>query len=201
MRVLSHHLRKPSHMRPVRANPAASVVVADISSRDIRESQAIAPGVGRRRPAKSAQPYRDRQRPLAASRTLVVLRVVRDLRACPENRRLGRSLLPPTTSANRLGIRRVPPHGGFSKLTRGDQFGTTRVMGEWDTLICRVPVSASPIMTRALANIQIVINRLLRSLCITKGPPLVERRAPPTKGESTQSPGWAQASPSEARLR
>src|SRR5215472_13935293 len=37
-------------------------------------------------------------------------------------------------------------------------------------------------MTRALANIQIVINRLLRSLCITKGPPLVERRAPPTKG-------------------
>ena len=55
-------------------------------------------------------------------------------------------------------------------------------MGEWDTLICKVPVSARPIMTRALANIQIVINRLLRSLCITKGPPLVERRAPPTKG-------------------
>src|SRR5262244_2843543 len=73
-------------------------------------------------------------------------------------------------------------------------------LGEWDTLICRVPVSARPIMTRALANIQIVINRLLRSLCITKGPPLVERRAPPTKGESTRSPEWAQASPSEARL-
>src|SRR5215510_12162934 len=131
----------------------------------------------------------------------VVLRAVCDLRACPENRRLGRSLLPTTTSADRLGIRRVPPHGGFSKLARGDQFGTTRVKGEWDTLICRVPVSAKPIMTRALANIQIVINRLLRSLCITKGPPLVERRAPPTKGESTRSPGWAQASPSEPRLR
>src|SRR5262249_27813814 len=60
-------------------------------------------------------------------------------------------------------------------------------------LLCRVPVSTRPIMTRALANIQIVINRLLRSLCITKDPPLVERRAPPTKGESTRSPGWAQA--------
>src|SRR6516165_4444553 len=131
----------------------------------------------------------------------VVLRAVRDLRACPENRRLGRSLLPPPTSTNRLGIRRVPPHGVFSKLARGDQFGTTRVMGEWDTLICRVPVSARPIMTRALANIQIVINRLLRSLCITKGPPLVERRAPPTKAESTRSPGWAQASRQEAQLR
>src|SRR5262249_57044252 len=79
--------------------------------------------------------------------------------------------------------------------------GTTRVMGEWDTLICRMPVSARPIMTRALANIQIVINRLLRSLCITKGPPLVERRAPPTKRESTRSPGWAQASRQEAQLR
>ena len=45
-------------------------------------------------------------------------------------------------------------------------------------------------MTRALANIQIVINRLLRSLCITNGPPLVERRAPPTKRESTRSLGW-----------
>src|SRR5262245_57935534 len=82
----------------------------------------------------------------------VVLRAVRDLRACPENRRLGRSLLPPTTSANRLGIRRVPPHGVFSKLARGDQFGTTRVMGEWDTLICRVPVSARPIVTRPLGG-------------------------------------------------
>src|SRR6516225_8931382 len=112
----------------------------------------------------------------------VVLRAVRDLRACPENRRLGRSLLPPPTSTNRLGIRRVPPHGVFSKLARGDQFGTTRVMGEWDTLICRVPVSARPIMTRALANIQIVINRLLRSLCITKGPPLVETASPTGKG-------------------
>src|SRR5262245_20461633 len=32
-------------------------------------------------------------------------------------------------------------------------------------------------MTTAPASMQIVINRLLRSLCITKGPPLVERRA------------------------
>src|SRR5215475_5316200 len=43
-------------------------------------------------------------------------------------------------------------------------------VGEWDTLICRVPVSARPIMTMALANMQIVISRLLRSLRITKGP-------------------------------
>src|SRR5262249_44498802 len=73
-------------------------------------------------------------------------------------------------------------------------FVARRVTGDRSTLICRVPVSTRPIMTRALANIQIVINRLLRSLCITKGPPLVERRAPPTKGESTRLPGWAQAS-------
>src|SRR5262245_31787277 len=32
-------------------------------------------------------------------------------------------------------------------------------------------------MTTAPASMQIVINRLLRSFCITKGPPLVERRA------------------------
>jgi hypothetical protein len=50
-------------------------------------------------------------------------------------------------------------------------------MGEWDTLICRVPVSTRPIMTTAPASMQIVINRLLRLLCITKGPPLVERGA------------------------
>jgi hypothetical protein len=50
-------------------------------------------------------------------------------------------------------------------------------MGEWDTLICSVPVSTRPIMTTAPASMQIVINRLLRSFCITKGPPLVERRA------------------------
>ena len=37
-------------------------------------------------------------------------------------------------------------------------------------------------MTMALANIQIVINRLLRSLCITKGPPLVETASPTGKG-------------------
>src|SRR5215475_5892126 len=43
-------------------------------------------------------------------------------------------------------------------------------VGEWDTLICRVPVSARPIMTMALANMQIVISPLLRSLRITKGP-------------------------------
>src|SRR5215813_12187699 len=46
-------------------------------------------------------------------------------------------------------------------------------MGEWDTLICRVPVSARPIIPTAAASIQIVINRLLGSLRITKGSPLV----------------------------
>src|SRR5262249_15390012 len=46
-------------------------------------------------------------------------------------------------------------------------------MGERDTLICRVPVSARPIITTAAASIQIVINRLLGSLRITKGSPLV----------------------------
>jgi hypothetical protein len=45
-------------------------------------------------------------------------------------------------------------------------------MGEWDTLVCRVPVSARPIVTTALANMQIAINRLLRSLRITKGQPV-----------------------------
>src|SRR5262249_38258846 len=39
------------------------------------------------------------------------------------------------------------------------------------------------------------------SLCITNGPPLVERLAPPTMRESTRSPGRGQANPSEARLR
>src|SRR5262249_4787285 len=37
-------------------------------------------------------------------------------------------------------------------------------------------------MARAPISMQIVINRLLRSLITNKGPPLVERRAPPTKG-------------------
>jgi len=30
--------------------------------------------------------------------------------------------------------------------------------GDWDTLICRVPVSAKPIMARAPISMQIVIN-------------------------------------------
>ena len=77
-------------------------------------------------------------------------------------------------------------------------------MGEWDTLICRVPVSARPIITRALANIQIVINRLLRSRCIN--PPLVETASPTGKGRiysiarmSTSEP--ARAPPEVSRTR
>ena len=61
-------------------------------------------------------------------------------------------------------------------------------------------------MTRALANIQIVINRLLRSLCITKGPPLVETASPTGKGRiysiarmSTSEP--ARAPPEVSRTR
>ena len=74
-------------------------------------------------------------------------------------------------------------------------------MGEWDTLICTVPVSARPIMTRALANIQIVINRLLRSLCITNGPPLVETASPTGKGKIYSIARMGTSEPSEARLR
>jgi hypothetical protein len=36
-------------------------------------------------------------------------------------------------------------------------------------------------MTTAPASMQIAINRLLRSLCITKGPPLVETASPTDK--------------------
>ena len=43
-------------------------------------------------------------------------------------------------------------------------------MGERDTFICKVPVSAKPIMARAPISMHIVINWLLRSLRITKGP-------------------------------
>src|SRR5262249_57579451 len=47
-------------------------------------------------------------------------------------------------------------------------------------------------MARAPISMQIVINRLLRSLITNKGPPLVERRAPPTKGRYflPDRPGW-----------
>ena len=82
-----------------------------------------------------------------------------------------------------------------------NHFVTSCVTGDRSTLICRVPVSTRPIMTSALANIQIVINRLLRSLCITKGPPLVETASPTDRGRIYSIAGWAQASPSEPRLR
>jgi len=84
---------------------------------------------------------------------------------------------------------------GFVAALPGAGHRARTATGEWDTLICRVPVSTRPIMTTAPASMQIVINRLLRSLCITKGPPLVERRAPPTGALSIRSPGWAQARP------
>jgi len=49
----------------------------------------------------------------------------------------------------------------------------TTTTGEWDTLICRVPVSAKPIMAKAPISMQIVINRSLGSLILAKkGPPL-----------------------------
>ncbi len=47
----------------------------------------------------------------------------------------------------------------------------TTATGEWDTLICSVPVSAKPIMAKAATSMQIVINRSLRSLILaTEGP-------------------------------
>jgi hypothetical protein len=44
----------------------------------------------------------------------------------------------------------------------------TTATGEWDTLICRVPVSAKPIMAKAPISMQIVINRSLGSLILAK---------------------------------
>jgi hypothetical protein len=41
---------------------------------------------------------------------------------------------------------------------------TTATTGEWATLICRVPVSAKPIMVMAPMNMQIAMNWPLRSL-------------------------------------
>ena len=46
----------------------------------------------------------------------------------------------------------------------------------------RVPLITQPTMARALISMQIVISWLVRSLIANTGPPLVERRAPPTKG-------------------
>jgi hypothetical protein len=43
---------------------------------------------------------------------------------------------------------------------------TTATTGEWDILICRVPVSKKPIMARAPISMKIVINWLLRSLIL-----------------------------------
>jgi hypothetical protein len=42
----------------------------------------------------------------------------------------------------------------------------TTATGEWDTLICRVPVSAKPIMAKARTSMQIVINRSRSSLIL-----------------------------------
>ena len=59
----------------------------------------------------------------------------------------------------------------------------TTATGEWDTLICSVPVSAKPIMAKAPTSMQIVINRSLRSLILaTEAHRLVERRGG-NKGE------------------
>ena len=44
----------------------------------------------------------------------------------------------------------------------------TTATGEWVTLICRVPVSAKPIMAKAPTSMQIVINRSLSSLILDK---------------------------------
>jgi hypothetical protein len=42
----------------------------------------------------------------------------------------------------------------------------TTATGEWDTLICRVPVSTKPIMAKAPTSMQIVINRSRSSLIL-----------------------------------
>jgi hypothetical protein len=54
----------------------------------------------------------------------------------------------------------------------------TTATGEWVTLICRVPVSAKPIMAKAPTSMQIVINRSLSSLILDK-----ERAAAWSNGE------------------
>jgi hypothetical protein len=75
--------------------------------------------------------------------------------------------------------------------------------GEWDTLICRVPVSAKPIMAKAPISMQIVINRPLGSLILgeRRARRLVERRAPCNKGESGPFQPIARAATSDARQR
>ena len=59
------------------------------------------------------------------------------------------SLLPPDAAAFR------PTEASASSLGAINWDDTS--LGEWDTLICRVPVSARPIMTTAPASMQIVI--------------------------------------------
>jgi hypothetical protein len=62
----------------------------------------------------------------------------------------------------------------------------TTTTGEWDTLICRVPVSAKPIMAKAPISMQIVINQSLGSLILAKkgAPPWWNGEPPTTEGES-----------------
>jgi hypothetical protein len=74
----------------------------------------------------------------------------------------------------------------LDKLTRNVAYVPTAPQAKWT---CTYPLNsvaishekgsgAGPIMTMAPASMQIVIDRLLRSLCITKGPPLVETASP-----------------------
>jgi hypothetical protein len=82
----------------------------------------------------------------------------------------------------------------------------TTTTGEWDTLICRVPVSAKPIMAKAPISMQKVINRPLGSLILAKkGATAWWNGEPPTtKGESAlflRSPARPQATVSRMAYR
>jgi hypothetical protein len=68
---------------------------------------------------------------------------------------------------------------------RTHSYLVTTATGEWVTLICRVPVSAKPIMAKAPTSMQIVINRSLSSLILHKeGAAAWSNGEPPaTKGE------------------
>jgi hypothetical protein len=60
----------------------------------------------------------------------------------------------------------------------------TTTTGAWDTLICRVPVSAKPIMAKAPISMQIAINRPLGSLILAnKGPAAWSNGEPPATKE------------------